>query len=133
MSWNKRVSGTCDVDYSPWTDSLHVQTYIECPGTGVDGELPVRYALGGNYPNPFNPVTRIAFDVPSPGAVVELRIYDVSGRLVRTLVDGEVPPGRHSAEWDGTDRSGAAVASGVYFYRFDAPGFGDSGRMVLLK
>ena len=121
------------VDYSPWTDSLHVETYVECPQTGVENGLPVRYALSPSSPNPFNPVTRIAFDVPSPGGPVGLRVYTASGRLVRTLVEREVGAGRYSVEWNGTDESGAAVASGVYFYRLDAAGFTDSGKMVLLK
>jgi fibronectin type 3 domain-containing protein len=121
------------VDYTPWTDSLHVATYTECPGTGVDEELPVRFALRPNVPNPFNPVTRIAYDVPSPGGPLALRVYSASGRLVRTLVDRLEVPGRHSVAWDGTDNTGAAVASGVYFYRLDAAGFSDGGKMVLLK
>jgi len=122
-----------DVNYTPWTDSLHVQTHYDCPGTGIDGEFPTRYALSGNSPNPFNPVTRIAFDVPAPGGRVTLRVYSIAGALVRELVAGEVEPGRHSVVWDGTDSTGRPVASGVYFYRFDAGDFGDQRKMVLLK
>ncbi|HYW68968.1 MAG TPA: FlgD immunoglobulin-like domain containing protein, partial [bacterium] len=121
------------VDYTPWTDSLHVETYTECPGTGIESGLPLRYALSPSFPNPFNPVTRIAYDVPSPGGPVGLRVYNASGRLVRTLVERHERPGRYSVEWDGTNESGATVASGVYFYRLDANGFAGSGRMVLLK
>jgi hypothetical protein len=121
------------VDFVPWTDSLHVQTYDECPGTGVEDGLPARYALGRNVPNPFNPVTRIAYDVPAPGARVTLRVYSVGGALVAVLVDERVDPGRHVAVWDGTDTAGRSVASGVYFYRLEAGDFADQRKMVLMK
>jgi len=121
------------VNFTPWTDSLHVETYYECPGTGVDDELPRSFALGRNFPNPFNPSTRIAYDVPSPGGKVELVVYSVTGTLVRRIVDEELEPGRHSAAWDGTDEQGRHVSSGVYFYRLTANDFIDQRKMVLLK
>jgi fibronectin type 3 domain-containing protein len=122
-----------NVDYVPWTDTLHVASYTECPSTGVEEGLPAVYALGENIPNPFNPVTRIQYDVPAPGGRVELSIYNVSGALVRELESGHVEPGRHVAVWDGRDRSGARVSSGVYFYRLEAADFKDQRKMVLLK
>jgi flagellar hook assembly protein FlgD len=64
---------------------------------------------------------------------VHLAIYNVAGRLVRTLVDGEVDPGYHSVVWDGRDNNGVEVGSGVYFCRMEAEGFDDSTKMVLLK
>jgi cytochrome c peroxidase len=69
-------------------------------------------------PNPFNPATRIEFTVQD-GATVRLAVYDVTGRLVRSLVDSAVPAGVHAATWDGTDARGARVASGIYFVRLD--------------
>lgn len=72
----------------------------------------------GLSPNPFNPSTRIEFTVSAP-ATVRVRVYDVSGRLVRSLVDEAVPAGVHAATWDGRDAHGATVASGVYFIRLD--------------
>jgi hypothetical protein len=120
-------------NFIPWTDSLHVETYYECPGTGVDDELPRSFALGRNCPNPFNPITRIAYDVPAPGGDVELVIYSATGALVRRVVSGKSEPGRHSAVWDGTDERGRQVSSGVYFYRLTAQDFTDQKKMVLLK
>ncbi|HYW68657.1 MAG TPA: FlgD immunoglobulin-like domain containing protein, partial [bacterium] len=86
-----------------------------------------------NCPNPFNPVTRIAYDVPVPGGRVELAVYGVSGALVRRLLDEVTRPGRHVALWDGTDGAGRQVSSGIYFYRLTAPGFTEQRKMVLLK
>ena len=88
--------------------------------------------LGPNYPNPFNPVTTIEYETLSL-ARVTLRVYDVSGALVRTLADGTVPAGSHQARWDGTDDTGRAVASGVYYCRLQAGGESEARRMVLLK
>jgi hypothetical protein len=119
------------VDYTPWTDAQHQQTYDEC--TGVDGGL--REAYGSpNYPNPFNPKTTIDYVVPDAGGAVRLGVYDLSGRLVRMLVDGEQPAGRHVAVWDGCDDRGRELASGVYFYRLAiGGGYRTERKMVLLK
>ncbi len=93
-----------------------------------------RAALEGNVPNPFNPTTRIAFVVPDGGRQpVRLRVYDVRGALVRTLVDGLVTGGRHVIAWDGRDDRGRRAASGVYFLRMEAPGFRATRKMVMLK
>ena len=121
-----------DVSWAPWTDETHTLTLTEC-GTGIVDGMPMRPALGDNYPNPFNPVTTIRFDVPSPGGPVRLSVHDVSGRVVTTLVDEDVPGGRYSAVWDGRDGGGRPVASGVYFYRISMPDFSERRRMVLLK
>jgi len=121
------------VDYVPWTDATHTEEYTECPTGVVDDGVPVAYALGRCYPNPFNPVTRIQYDVPSPGGRVVLRVFSASGRLVRTLCDGSVPPGHHVAAWDGRDEAGARVASGVYFCRMEAGRFAERRKLVLLK
>jgi hypothetical protein len=98
-----------------------------------DTPMPSEFALHANVPNPFNPTTSIYFDVPSGGALVDLSIYDVSGRLVRTLVDSHRGAGRWSATWNGEDDRGARVASGVYFYRMSAGAFVETRKMILLK
>ena len=102
--------------------------------TGVgDSPLPPTFALRQNVPNPFNPTTTISYDVPEGGADVTIRIYDVSGREVATLVDGRRPAGAHQVTWDGRNSSGNAVSTGVYFYRMVAGSFVEARRMVLLK
>jgi subtilisin-like proprotein convertase family protein len=102
--------------------------------TGVEDELgtPLTYELRGVSPNPFNPVTNVSYGTPSDSRV-KLAIYNVAGRLVRTLVDREVEAGNHVAVWDGRDDSGVEVGSGVYFCRMEAEGFEDTAKMVLLK
>ncbi|MCB1184131.1 T9SS type A sorting domain-containing protein [bacterium] len=108
---------------------------IELTGeiVGVGDVVPARTALGGNYPNPFNPRTTIVFELARPGAV-ELRVYDVSGRLVRTLQAGErFTAGRHEVVWNGRDERGAATAAGVYFVRMRSGDFTAVERMTLVK
>jgi hypothetical protein len=106
------------------------------PGTTTGIEkamIPTRFALYQNIPNPFNPTTVIRYDVPSGGGNVALRIYDVRGRLVRTLVDGTRTAGEKSVVWDGRNSRGARVATGVYFYRMRAPGYEKTRKMILLQ
>ncbi len=102
--------------------------------TGMDEHAtPRTFALHQNAPNPFNPETVIRYDVPSPGGKVHVAVYDVSGRLVRTLVDAAQAAGRHSVRWNGRNGEGVAVASGVYFCRMTAPGFTGLRKLVLLR
>jgi hypothetical protein len=100
---------------------------------GDTPQLPQRYALYQNVPNPFNPVTTIRFDVPGSGARITLDIYDVSGRLVTRLVDAYQSGGHKSITWDGTNRRGQRVASGVYFYRMRAGTFTATRKMVVVQ
>jgi FlgD Ig-like domain len=98
--------------------------------TTVDPSL--KSSLVQNYPNPFNPQTTIAFSLVARGRV-SLAIYDVSGRIVRTLANETRAAGAYELTWDGLDDDGQAVASGVYFYRLVAPDFTQTKKMVLLK
>jgi len=94
---------------------------------------PQVFALEQNSPNPFNPVTNIFFSIPQR-ADVELYVCDVSGRVVKTLVDGlSMSPGRHKATWDGRDNAGRAVSSGVYFCKLLAADKVAQMKMVVLK
>ena len=120
------------VDYVPWTDESHTETYVEC-GSGVEGGEAVRARLSQAMPNPFNPSTTIHYMVPSGGGHVRLTVYDLTGREVRVLVDGEQPAGDHSVVWRGRDSAGREVGSGVYFYRMEASGKTFEKKMVLLK
>jgi Tol biopolymer transport system component len=89
-------------------------------------------ALQQNLPNPFNPSTRIGFDVPAR-CLATLAIYDVRGMLVRTLVQGELEGGTHQASWDGLDSQGRPASSGLYFYRLTAGGESVSRKLVLMR
>ena len=102
--------------------------------TAVDGEVPISaHLLLGNYPNPFNPKTTIAFELPKRKTVT-LRVFDMAGRLVRELIGAEVyTPGSHGIVWNGRDDNGRQVASGTYFYRLEAGSYSETKRMVLIK
>lgn len=94
--------------------------------------LTLTLTLGQNVPNPFNPTTRIGFTVPTPGHV-SLEVYDVAGRLVRTLVDTSTPAGSFATSWNGLNDAHAPMPGGVYFYRIRAGKHTVTRKMVLLK
>lgn len=97
-----------------------------------DNESPSGLFLSQNYPNPFNPETYIDFVLPSE-LQVSLKIYNIKGQVVTTLLQGRMDPGAHTVRWDGRNDSGEKVSSGVYFYRFTAGERSFVKKMVLLK
>ncbi len=94
---------------------------------------PTSYALGQNYPNPFNPLTVISYQVPEDGVRVRLEIYDLTGRLVRVLVDEQQSAGEYRVTWEGLDNRGFRVSSGLYFYRLSSGSFVSVRKMMMLK
>jgi hypothetical protein len=100
--------------------------------TGSSGALPAQVTLRGNYPNPFNPSTTIAFELPR-AMDVRLSVYDIRGRLVRSLLDESLAAGANEVLWDGNNNSGGPVASGMYLYRLETPEGARTGRMTLSK
>jgi flagellar hook assembly protein FlgD len=88
--------------------------------------------VAANYPNPFNPKTTLPFSLAAPGHV-RLAIFDVAGRLQRTLVDAQLPAGEHWVNWDGRDEAGSELASGVYFSRFEAGATSEVRKLLLLR
>ncbi len=94
--------------------------------------MPTEFALNQNYPNPFNPTTSISFSLPKDAHVL-LQVFDVTGALVKTLVDQSVRTGNMQVNWDGTNLLGNKVASGVYLYRLAAGDFVTAKKMVLMK
>jgi len=117
------------VDYDPWLTSIGVEEHPEA-------SLPDHFTLSQNYPNPFNPTTIIHYQLPAVSdqpSGVSLKVYNILGQEVRTLVDKKQLPGYYSVEWDGEDSSGRDLASGVYIYRIQAGEFVQSRRMILLK
>ena len=86
----------------------------------------------GNYPNPFNPVTDIKFNMQEAG-IVNLTIYNIRGQIVKTLISGTQEAGEHSVIWQGRDDSGKPVSSGVYFYKFSTSDYTTTKKMVLMK
>ena len=112
---------------------VYFQNIVPLP-TDVRDSPQLANRLDRNFPNPFNPLTTIRYSIRSQGHV-SLRVYDVTGALVRTLVDEVQTPRAEgfSVEWDGSSNTGTKIASGVYFYRLVTTGFDETRKMVLLK
>ena len=103
------------------------------PNTNItDSEIPKAYKLAQNFPNPFNPATTINFDIRKKGHV-SLKIYNVAGQLVKTMVNEVMDAGSYTKDWKGTNNIGANVASGIYFYRMESESFSATRKMVLLR
>ena len=102
--------------------------------TGVEelGGVPTEFALRQNYPNPFNPSTDIRFALPQE-SVVRLSVYNLSGELISTVVNGALPAGNYKVTWHGTTDDGIAVSTGVYLYRLQAGDYVSTRKMVLIK
>ncbi|MBK9304262.1 MAG: VCBS repeat-containing protein [bacterium] len=128
-----------------WPDGYHhlmlnvpgdQRLLVSQPQTAIDDDgpapTPLAFRVYDNFPNPFNPSTTIRLDLPISSRV-RLGIYAVDGSLVRTLFDEELPAGTHQAVWDGRDRKGGRVASGVYFYRVETSGDVVTRKMLLVK
>jgi hypothetical protein len=117
--------------------SITAQTAMNAEGLSPMGdvefvELPETFNLSQNYPNPFNPTTTIQYQLPE-NVGVEVAVYDVQGRLVRSLVNQEQQAGTYTVQWDGRNSMGTQVASGVYVYQIRAGTFISTKRMVLVK
>ena len=122
-----------DPPRSPWSIPTRL-TVTEVLPVGEDqtSGIPREFALMQNYPNPFNPLTVVNYQLPID-IHVSLKVFDLLGREVKTLVEGNMEAGAHTAAWDGTNASGNKVGSGVYLYRLTTPQFTSTRRMVLLK
>ena len=129
------AAGTQTMRFAPTAGEFNINYFdvTALPTDVASDARPARAALHPCFPNPFNPTTTIAFDIVE-SVPVSLAVYDVAGRRVATLVDGEVTPaGRYERVWNGRDDRGRTVASGVYFYRLGAGPYSETRRMVLLK
>jgi len=101
-------------------------------GEGMDAPIPKVFRLSSGYPNPFRREVAIHYEVPRRRAV-SVRIYNIAGELVRTLVAQEKEPGYHRVTWDGSDDSGTGVVPGVYFCRFEAEGIAQTKKLTFVK
>ena len=115
---------------------VHFSTVVLAAATGtpssVNETMPGVFSLSQNVPNPFNPTTTIAFEVPV-NALVKLEVFNILGQKVVTLHDGMLSAGVHSVIWNSTDTFGNAVTSGVYFYRLTANGMSSTRKLMLMK
>jgi flagellar hook assembly protein FlgD len=110
-------------------DSIHMHFQMI---TGVrentSGAYPLKFRLNQNYPNPFNPSTKIEYQIPLREGFVSLKVYDLLGREVATLVNEQKPAGTYTQQWNAT-----SLPSGVYFYRLQAGAFTETKKLILLR
>ena len=104
---------------------------LDMGGNSNNGLL-VGFAIYPNFPNPFNPITQIRYDLPKNN-LVNISIYDIQGRKIRTLINTNQSVGFHSCYWDSKNDLGAIVAAGVYIYSIQTGEFKATKKMVLLK
>jgi hypothetical protein len=123
---------TLNALYGPSQDGFVLVRLIDTPSAVRGPGVASGVVLEPNVPNPFNPITTIAFTITRAGSV-RLSIYDVAGRRVRSLVDEARPEGHYRAYWDGVDERGARAASGVYFAVLESGGVTAARKLVLLK
>jgi hypothetical protein len=130
------VNGTLlGVESMGATQSLDYRVPNDGEGVGPGASLPKAFSLAQNHPNPFNPSTTINYQIPDEVGSVQFRlnVYNIRGKLVRTLDQGLKGAGTYSVFWDGTDDHGRKVSSGVYFYRFSSSAFNATRKMIMLK
>ena len=94
--------------------------------------VPEEFAFYHPFPNPFNPKTTIAFDLPERKEVA-LQVFNINGGLVQTLIRSKLSPGKYSFDWEGTDQDGRSVTSGVYFIQIDIGSFRSTKKALLVK
>jgi uncharacterized delta-60 repeat protein len=124
--WSEGVGSGYDFATIKYSSTTGVKTYLD--------EFPSNYVLRQNYPNPFNPITKIKFQIPDFGFVT-LKVYDVLGNEVATLVNEELPVGEYEVEFSSHSGSSgiSAISSGIYFYQLKAGSFIQTKKMVLIK
>jgi len=111
--------------YSNYSITIH-------PLSIDEASLPTEYAIHQNYPNPFNPVTTLRYDLPE-NALVNITIYDMLGRKVKTLINRTQDAGYKSVIWNATNDYGKPVSAGIYLYQIQAGEYISTKKMVLLK
>lgn len=120
------------VDWNPYLDSPPTGKIVAPEENGESAALPKGFTLSQNYPNPFNAGTQIEFSLAT-AQKVEVKVYNILGQVVRVLANDRMEAGRHTVIWDGRNRDGEVLASGVYLYRLVAGDFAETKKMVLLK
>ena len=157
-AWTPIATAVQNVGYYEWTvpniitDELQIRvTAYDCidkttalgpfvpvraPSVGVPGDLPARFAAYSPAPNPFSSAATVRFDLPSAPAgqwPVDVSVFNVAGRRVKTVVSGDLPPGRYSYQWDGRDDGGWPVSAGIYFLRIIAGENESRQRLIYLR
>ena len=120
-------------DFSIASDVMWLSEVMGNTGILPESEvMPSRFELHANYPNPFNPNTKISFYLPAT-EYISMLIYDLNGQLVRQLFSGQLQAGTHQFTWKGMNDAGELVSSGTYFYKLEGPNFNAVRKMTFLK
>ncbi len=125
VSYSWRVRGENGAGFGEWSEEA-IFTTVVLTSSEREG-IPEEFALHQNYPNPFNPSTTISYDLKHSGKIT-LTVFDISGRLVQEIVNGNKPAGKHTIQFNASD-----LASGIYFVRLETIGFVDVIKMTLIK
>ena len=132
LEWTVHVTDgidTVEADNAPFSITIDGANALSAY---LEGLLPDEFALHQNYPNPFNPVTTLRYDLPE-NAMINITIYDMLGRQVKTLINQTQDAGYRSVIWDSTNDYGKPVSAGIYLYQIQAGEYMQTKKMVLLK
>jgi hypothetical protein len=139
LLWQRVNNGSMPPQNNPDLSADQINLIAQWINQGASLQLseeinisPQEYTLHQNYPNPFNPNTSMNFDLPKDG-LVNITIYDMMGRIVKTLVNGSQTAGFKSVQWNATNNQGEPVSAAVYLYTIQAGEFRQTKKMVLLK
>jgi hypothetical protein len=127
-----KKDGTSDPIYGGWNLWYDHYDWVDVEDNPSEENMLTQFSLSANYPNPFNPETRIGYFLPR-AAHVKLEIFNILGQRIKTIVDEDQTMGEKEAKWDGTNEQGEHVTSGVYLYRLQAKDFVQTKKMVLMK
>jgi hypothetical protein len=135
ISGTANVSGSYDVSVKAYTvndEDIQIFTLNVSEITSVNETLPTEFSVSQNYPNPFNPTTTMRYEIPSL-TEVSVKVYDVMGSEVKTLINTTLPAGSYNVTWDSTNEEGITAGSGVYFFVVKAGEFSRTIKTLLLK
>ncbi len=126
------IIGMDETEFEGFAPDMGALEHRETTSTSHESHLPTHFLLHQNFPNPFNPMTVISYQLPV-SSNIQLTIYDMMGRRVNELVSGRVSSGKHSVIWNGTDSQNNPVASGMYLYQLKSDNFVETKKFILLK
>lgn len=134
LGWYNRADPNYTTGWTPAFQNLLVTASIATVTSveRISEDVPSAFSLDQNYPNPFNPSTTIRYSIPLESEV-KLRVYDLLGKEVRTLVNEKQSPGTFEVKWDGKNNRGEPLSSGIYFYRLESGSFVATKKLMLLK
>ena len=136
-NFKKRISNQEIIIFGDWADPIAAPELISGIENEQTNEQIDKFKLYQNYPNPFNPTTKIKYTVPNVGTsymkFIKIKVYDILGNEIATLVNEEKPAGNYEVEFNAHSCGGSNLSSGVYFYRLQAGEFNDTKKFVLMK